>query len=247
VYPNSIIVELTIDSGGRDMISIDLSEQFKPESLIILNEDKVPLPFELDGTHLIIYTLNSSKVMVVYEVKDGITYNAETGIWSITVNPKTPCKIILPKNAVALQFPTTGKVHTEDGRVIIELESPGSYTLKFTINIWSLMSNETTRLSATSTPLTTLESKVSEKTSPIMTFSTIHTTTTTITQITTETSSMITTTHIQTYTTHTTTTTSIPTTTETSKGKVEDTYFNILIALIVAIAMIVFIVVVRRH
>lgn len=148
VYPTVVVVHLTIEAKGKMMVT--LIPDGKPEeySILVFDENGIPLPYSYNGTHITIYPLNSSIVNIVYEAKNLLKYLQERGIWELRIKPKSPCKVILPYNTVILHYTPEGRIAMEEGRLVVFFNKPGEYDIKFTL----VMEAETPTITPTTTP-----------------------------------------------------------------------------------------------
>ena len=70
------------------------------ENLVIVDQDQVPVDYEINNYNLTIFTLGSNKITIEYETL-ALT-NKEAEVWSLNINISFVTKLSLPKNSTVI-------------------------------------------------------------------------------------------------------------------------------------------------
>ncbi|NJE42214.1 helix-turn-helix domain-containing protein [Thermococcus sp. GR6] len=72
------------------------------EGLVVIDEKGSPLPYEINGSTLIVYFENATGIKITYYTPDLTVKNR--AIWSVRVSSNIPVKITFPENAVIVDL-----------------------------------------------------------------------------------------------------------------------------------------------
>lgn len=126
----SVLVTVIVSLHGELRVSLPLEGQVKPGSIIVLDEHGLPLPYDQNKTTITIYSLNATKITLIYMTQKLVTFT--NGIWSLHVKPFLPPTIILPENSILLKYTGNPQIRAENGRIILRYNVRGDYEVYFT-------------------------------------------------------------------------------------------------------------------
>ncbi|NJE06138.1 winged helix-turn-helix transcriptional regulator [Thermococcus sp. M36] len=72
------------------------------EGLVVIDGNENPLPYEMNGTKLIVYFENATSIKITYYTPDLTSKNG--AIWSVRFSSEVPVKITFPENAVIVDL-----------------------------------------------------------------------------------------------------------------------------------------------
>lgn len=129
-YNGSVLVTIVLRLHGKLKITLPLEGKVKPESIIVLDEYGLPLPYDYNETSITVYPLNSTKITLIYMTEELISYS--NGIWILHIKPFLPPVVILPENSILLKYDGNPRIRAENGRIILHYSSCGGYRVYFT-------------------------------------------------------------------------------------------------------------------
>lgn len=132
-YNGSVLVTIILRLHEKLKITLPLEGEVKPESIIVLDEHGLPLPYDHNKTSIIIYSLNSTRITLIYMTEELVSYS--NGIWILHIKPFLPPVVILPENSILLKYDGNPQIRAEDGRIILHYSSCGEYRVYFTLAI----------------------------------------------------------------------------------------------------------------
>jgi len=132
VYFNgTTMVTVTLVNIKDYSVSIPVNGIVNVNSIIALDPSGLPLPYDFNGTHIEVYTVDVDKAIVIYTTYNLTTYN--NGVWTLNINTFLPPTIYLPRKSIILKFNDTPIIRVENEKIILQYAHPGSYEVKFTV------------------------------------------------------------------------------------------------------------------
>lgn len=120
-------VIVTMETINRLYVSLRIEGE-NVENLIAFDQEGSPLPIDFNDSIVTVYTLNSTRASIVFNVKfafqDGVT-------WSSHLETNIPTVIVLPEGSGVTEYSEGGEVDVVDGRLAVKFSSPGTHTLQY--------------------------------------------------------------------------------------------------------------------
>lgn len=125
----SALVTLNVSNAtGHIVVEIPVYESLDPDSIVVFDESGVVLPHTYNGSHIVVYSFNSSSLTLQYIAYVG---NLTDVIVEATIKPQGPSTILLPRGSALLTFNGTPTISYVGDVISLRYGKSGTYTLSY--------------------------------------------------------------------------------------------------------------------
>lgn len=125
----SALVTLNISNAtGYIVVEVPVYEDIDPASIAVFDELGVVLPYSYNGSHIIIYSFNSSSLTIQYVAYVG---NLTDVVVEAIVKPQGPSTILLPRGSALLTFNGTPRISYVGDVISLRYDLPGAYAFSY--------------------------------------------------------------------------------------------------------------------
>jgi len=150
ITPENYVVSITVPFLAKDVIG-----------LAVLDDSGNPLPYKVNGSTVIIYFENTTRIHIQYYTPDLTSKNG--AIWTLRINwNATPFKVIFPKNAVIVDL---SDIPLKISGATLTMP-PGNQTISYVIQYSTPVHTGNTTTSKTSPQTTTSQNNMTTPSSP---------------------------------------------------------------------------------
>jgi len=134
IYPDgTALVTLHVtDITDELYVEVPVYDPIDPNTIDVLDEEGLPLAFEYNGTHIIVYTFNSTSITLSYIANIGVVVEETV---TVTITPQGPSTIILPEDSILLGFTGEPLITYQDDAVVLEYDIPLTYNITFIVPV----------------------------------------------------------------------------------------------------------------
>jgi len=125
---SSLVTLRVLNATGLMMVEVPVFEPIDPASILVLDEYGSPLPYTYNGSHIIVYSFNSTTLTLQYLAYIG---NITDTTIEATVKPQGPSTIFLPAGSSLIYFNGTPSVSVIGGVISLKYDVPGTYLIIF--------------------------------------------------------------------------------------------------------------------
>ncbi|MEM2136845.1 MAG: hypothetical protein QXI93_02690 [Candidatus Methanomethylicia archaeon] len=132
VYKDGIVhVKMILQVNETEPLITIPSISSKISNIIILDDENIPLDYDLNASNITIYTLGAKSVTIEYDTIELTSKNA--GLWTLKLNAPFELDIILPENSTIIYINAIPRqISTMDGRIKITIP-PGYCELDYEV------------------------------------------------------------------------------------------------------------------
>ena len=142
----SALVTLNVlNTTGLVIVEVPVYEQVDPDSIVVFDEEGVVLPHDYNGSHIIVYSFNSSSLTLQYVALVGTLIDV---VVDAVIKPQGPSTVLLPRGSALLTFNGTPTISYIGDVISLRYQTPGTYMISY------ILLGEEENATATATTIT---------------------------------------------------------------------------------------------
>lgn len=128
VHPDgSATVIVSMETIDRLYVSLRL-EGVELESIVAFDDEGSPLPVDVNGSLITVYTLNASRASLMFNIELAVQ---EGAVWEVSLETNIPIIIVLPEGSGISKISSGGELDLTDNRLAVRFEAPGLHTVQY--------------------------------------------------------------------------------------------------------------------